>query len=192
MTHKRDRTQTRATVLQAAERIVLRDGASALTLDAVAREATVSKGGVLYHFPTKDALIAAMIDHISDRFELEIEARLKQLPASPGRWTRAYLDASLDEDSWTDEINTTANAGLLAAIATSPDMLAPLRVRYARWQAQIEVNGIDPSVGTLIRMAVDGLWIAALLDLAPPDAATRAQLHSQLVHLIERGKGIAP
>lgn len=192
MTTKRDRTHTRDDLLKAAERIVVRDGASTLTLDAVARDSGISKGGVLYHFPTKDALITAMIDRISDRFERDIDARLKQLPASPGRWTRAYLDASLDEASWTDDLNAAANAGLLAAIAASPATLDPLRIRYAHWQAQIEVDGIDPSVGTLIRMAVDGLWLADLLGLAPPDAATRAQLHTQLIQLIERGKGTAP
>ena len=40
-----------------------RDGVSAMTLEAVAREAGLSKGGLLYHFASKDELIAAMLQH---------------------------------------------------------------------------------------------------------------------------------
>src|SRR3712207_9422759 len=43
--------------LEAAERVVARDGVARLSLDAVAGNADVSKGGLLYHFPNKDALI---------------------------------------------------------------------------------------------------------------------------------------
>jgi len=192
MKQKRDRSQTRNDLLDAADRVVRRDGASTLTLDAAAREAGLSKGGVLYHFPTKNALIGAMIERICDRFEREIEAHLDILPESPGRWTRAYLDAAFDEDSWNDDLESAGNAGLLAAIAASPAMLDPLRERYTRWQSRIEVDGIDPAIGTLIRMTVDGLWMADLLGLEPPDTATRILLRKHLIDLIERGKETAP
>jgi AcrR family transcriptional regulator len=38
--------------------LVLTKGVNALTIDAVARTAKLSKGGVLYHFPSKESLIA--------------------------------------------------------------------------------------------------------------------------------------
>ena len=44
------RGDTRKRLLDAAAAVVRRDGAGALTLDAVAAEAGVSKGGLLYHF----------------------------------------------------------------------------------------------------------------------------------------------
>ena len=44
-------------VLDAAERVVGRDGAANLTVDAVAREAGVSKASVLYDYKSKQALI---------------------------------------------------------------------------------------------------------------------------------------
>ncbi len=49
----RKQTIDRSALLDAAERVVLRDGAGQLTMDAVAAEAGVSKGGVLYAFPSK-------------------------------------------------------------------------------------------------------------------------------------------
>ncbi len=43
----------RLLILDAASRVVLDKGASALTLESVAEQAGISKGGLLYHFPTK-------------------------------------------------------------------------------------------------------------------------------------------
>ena len=40
----------------------LTSGAVHLTLDAVAERAGVSKGGLLYHFPSKESLLQAMVD----------------------------------------------------------------------------------------------------------------------------------
>ena len=53
------RGDTRKRLLDAAAVVVRRDGAQALTLDAVAAEAGVSKGGLLYHFKTKRELLDA-------------------------------------------------------------------------------------------------------------------------------------
>ena len=49
---QRDR---RSQILDAAEAVVMRDGVRNLTLDAVAQQSSISKGGLLYHFPTKEA-----------------------------------------------------------------------------------------------------------------------------------------
>ena len=49
--------RTKDRLLDAASTVVHRDGAQALTLDAVAAEAEVSKGGLLYHFASKRDLI---------------------------------------------------------------------------------------------------------------------------------------
>jgi len=53
---------TRKRLLGAAAAVVRRDGAKALTLDAVAAQAGVSKGGLLYHFASKRELLDAMLD----------------------------------------------------------------------------------------------------------------------------------
>ena len=50
-------SDTRARILTAAENVVLRDGVSRLTLESAAAEADLCKGGVLYHFPSRDSLV---------------------------------------------------------------------------------------------------------------------------------------
>ena len=72
--------RTRRKLLDAAQRLVDQSGASRLTLAAVAREAGVSKGGLLYHFGTKDELIAAMLDRRFTRFDEKRRAKLDDDP----------------------------------------------------------------------------------------------------------------
>ena len=81
-------------ILTAAERVALRDGVLRLTVEAVAREAKLSKGGVLYHFATKESLIQAMLDRLIRYCEQEI-AQHQQNDTAPGRWTRAYVRKTL-------------------------------------------------------------------------------------------------
>ncbi|MCR2379329.1 TetR/AcrR family transcriptional regulator, partial [Salmonella enterica] len=52
---------TRQKILEAASQIVQCKGVAKLTLEAVAKEAGISKGGLLYHFANKEALIEGMI-----------------------------------------------------------------------------------------------------------------------------------
>jgi AcrR family transcriptional regulator len=61
-------------ILQAAERVVTEVGAARLTLDLVAQEADVSKGGLLYHFPSKEALLGALAQRYVDSMHHCIDA----------------------------------------------------------------------------------------------------------------------
>ena len=67
----------RERILEAAERVITEVGAAHLTLDAVAQAAGVSKGGLLYHFPSKESLLVAHdADGFQQRHGVEIEDRL--------------------------------------------------------------------------------------------------------------------
>ena len=63
---RRGRPSNRRSVLDAATRVALREGPGAVTIDAVVTEAGMSRGGVLYHFPSKDALLQALVDQDID------------------------------------------------------------------------------------------------------------------------------
>lgn len=158
-------------VRQAAAAVLHRDGAAQLTLDAVAREAGVSKGGLLYHYPSKDALLQDVLDRFLQEAEADIARReaLDQFPS--GRFARAYLGSTLDTPP--EEPGASA---LLAAISLNPALLDGVRARYRDWQARAERDGLPPGLGTLLRLAADGLWLAELFDLAPPTAQERAAL----------------
>lgn len=180
---------THGRLIQAAEQIVLREGVARLTLDAVAREAGVSKGGVLYHFARKESLVAGMLAHLVERFEQDLRGQFEADAAESGRWVRAYTRATFQPEQAQALPSLTESAGLLAAVAVNPDLLRPFQERYREWQARIEEDGLAPALATLVRLAADGLWLADLLDLAPPTGALREQVLDLALRLTRPEKG---
>jgi AcrR family transcriptional regulator len=112
------RGDTRARLLDAASAVIRRDGPQALTLDAVAGEAGVSKGGLLYHFRSKRELLDALVARWLDEFQDDIDAQ-------PGGFARRYVAAS--DGAKAEE------AGLLAALVADPQVLATVRDRHQAW-----------------------------------------------------------
>jgi AcrR family transcriptional regulator len=174
---RRDSTATKRRILDAAEQVVLRDGVGHLTLDAAAHEAGLSKGGVLYHFPTRDSLVAAMVTRIIEQFEEDIASYLPEAgtpeASAPGAFARAYVRSTLEPAAPGEE---RLGAALLAAAAAEPDLLVPLQEAADGWQARLVDDGLDPTLATVIRLACDGLWLCDLFGLASPRAELRAQV----------------
>ena len=162
---------TRNHILDAANKIIQREGVAHLTIEAVAKEAGMSKGGVLYHFPSKDVLVEGMIAFYIDGFTNDLGKVLDSDTIERGRWSRAYIRASSSTEEMPGEANTIT--GLIAAIATNPQLLNPLREQYDEWQKQAENDGLPPTTATVLRLAVDGLWLADMLGFAPPQGKFR-------------------
>ncbi|MCF8011424.1 MAG: TetR/AcrR family transcriptional regulator [Clostridiales bacterium] len=150
-------------ILEAAAHVIQNKGIFYLTLDAVAKEAEVSKGGLLYHFPSKEALVEGMVHHLIDTYIKRIRTSASNDNIDQGKWTRAFIQETFHQNQTSKEMN----ASLLAAVAVNPDLLEPMRKAYREWQQHIENDGIDPVKATILRLAVDGLWLSALFDLAP-------------------------
>ncbi len=176
---------TRRSVLAAAAEIVVRDGASKLTLDAVAERVGLSKGGLLHHFATKDSLIAAMIEDVVVQFEADLQRNV-QGESGPGSFARAFLRACLDRDGILTR-TLKVSAGIVAAVAINAQLLAPLRSRYDLWIARLEDDGIDPAIAELVRSAADGLWLGNVLGLSQSSPPLRKRMFDKLIELTHLG-----
>jgi AcrR family transcriptional regulator len=158
---------TRRSVLAAAAEIVVREGASKLTLDAVAEGCGLSKGGILHHFSTKDSLISAMIEDVVGQFEADLQRNV-QGETGPGSFARAFLRACLDRNGIVTR-TLKVSAGIVAAVAINAQLLAPLRSRYDEWIARLEDDGID------------------VLELGHTSAALRQRVFAKLIELTHLG-----
>ncbi|HEY5628569.1 MAG TPA: TetR family transcriptional regulator [Candidatus Limnocylindrales bacterium] len=168
-------------LLAAAERIVRRDGVGRLTLDAVAVEAGTSKGGLLYHFASRDALITAMVERHASAFSASLEASMAADPEPPGRWTRAYLRSSASPADPGE--GDAAATGLLAAMASNPHLADPLREQYAAWREQVADDGLPEADAMIVALAADGLWMADLLGFAAPTGERRRRIIARLLEM---------
>ncbi len=180
---------TRRGVLSAAAELVLQDGASRLTLDAVAERVGLSKGGLLHHFGTKDSLIAAMIEDAVREFESDLQRNVAR-EQGPGSFARAFLRACLDRDGIVSRTIKIGGA-VLAAVAINRQLLVPLRTHYVAWLARLDDDGIDPAIAALVRSAADGLWLGNAFELGPTSRASRERGFAMLIELT-RGRAPEP
>lgn len=178
---KRSRSATRESLLNAAGEVILRFGSDALTLDAVAKEAGVSKGGLLYHFPNKEALLTGMIANLIVEFEqlLEIELDREDDLTIKGAWLRAFIRAGYKFDRQ----NAAIQSGLLAAVAKDSKLLQPYQEAAARWHQQACNCGLAPLKVGIILLAADGLSLNQLLGLNCIPDDQRSQLIEELIRM---------
>lgn len=158
-------------------------GVARLTLDAVAQRACISKGGLLYNFPAKEDLIRGMIERLSERFNTEVVQRAQADLKPAGRYTRAYVDVSFPAPAALSALHDPVCAGLLAAVATNTSLLDPLRESAAAMQARLADDGIDPVLATIVRLAVDGLWMSDLFGVNTLDRNLRIRVIERLREL---------
>jgi AcrR family transcriptional regulator len=165
------RPSRRAQLLDAAVVVIRRDGAAGLTLDSVAAEAGVTKGGVLYHFTSKRALVDALVTRWLDDFEAQLAGD--------------DLLASYVRACELDPARSASEFGMLAGLIDEPRMLALARERYADWTRRMLAGAGDPVDAWLVRLAADGLWYSDLLGLAAPVGDDRRRLIERLVTLAQ-------
>jgi len=156
----------RTRILQAAARVIRQEGAMALTLDAVAREARVSKGGLLYHFPSKDVLVRELLEYQLDTFEQSLQA--SGLP-----FAEAYVKLGSYDGS------QGLFLGMMAALALKPSLLEVVRKRWQRWYDQIPQNP-DAMVAML---ATDGIFLADILKLGVPEGEYKRKVLRRMLEL---------
>ena len=84
----------RRALLDQAARITLEQGLSKVTFQAVADAVGVTKGGVMHHFSTKNALVLEVFNDAMAKFEAEVNAAMADDPVKYGSFTRAYIDAT--------------------------------------------------------------------------------------------------
>jgi len=164
-------------LVQAVSRLIMSKGISHLTIANVADEAGVSKGGLLHYFPNKNALVRRAIDSVLENYTENLEMNVAK-DSNPGGTLRAYIEVSLnDPDQMT--------AGLLAAIATDPELLTPMQDHYGVWQKRVESDGLDPVLATIIRLAIDGLWFCDMFGLTSLDEELREKVLDKLMKLTQ-------
>lgn len=172
-------------VLDAAEHIVQARGVPALTLDAAARAAGVSKGGLLYHFGSKEALLQALMLRLSAHIRYSFEAVRAGVPAGPGQVARSLLAWQFDSGCATDERTDRAAAVFLAAHHHDPALLDPMRAVFAEIRAALLDDGLPPGRGLAIMAACDGLFMAHLFRMYALDEAALRELRASLELLLE-------
>jgi AcrR family transcriptional regulator len=170
--------RSRAAAIQAALAIIARDGPGRLTLDAIARESGISKGGVMHHFRTKEAVVTALLEHLTERFGKFTQDYLAEIgPDRPGAILESQI-ATLRESIATPH---SAFLAILGAVAENPELLAPNRDKDIETLEVVRAEAADPDLAVLRLMAARGLHLMSLLGICPVSAEERDRLFDRLL-----------
>ncbi len=156
----------RARLLEATVDLLVERGFTGTSTTLVSERAGVSRGAQLHHFPTKNDLVVAAVEHLTAVRGSELEAAAAALPSGGG--TRAVL--ALLGDHFTSPIFTAA-LELWVAARTDPALMqavAPLEQKVGRevHRLTVELLGADesaPGVRELVQATLDlvrGLGLA--------------------------------
>lgn len=166
----------RERVLDAYEELLIADGERSATLDATARAAGVSKGGLLYHFGSKDELTAGLLERLDALTTADLE-RMSMASEGPVAY---YIRTSVMEDDALDRaliaVSRLAQGGSLPAA----DALRQVR---RRWADTIRPHVRDRAALDLVMLLSDGLYFNNSLDVQGPDPLVPR--NDDLVALIE-------
>lgn len=176
---RKPRSDARARILDAALAVAERVGAANLTLDAVAADAGVSKGGLLYHFASKDQLLRAVVEHHMAEHQRDLDLATAQFPATPGGYLQAFVHAQRGELAAKREQPGTTRSFIAAAVNT-PDLLEQPRARAHAHTERLRQLGPDFIEGLLVTLALDGLFFRDTFEMLDLDDGERDRLMQAL------------
>jgi AcrR family transcriptional regulator len=180
------RPSSRDKIVAAAVDLAKEVGPGHVSLDAVAHRAGVSKGGLLYNFPSKKKLLEAIVSYHLEKFESALAERTEVDRGKPDSVIAACV-ALYEMDC---KKGLPPASGFLAALVENPDLLLPVREVSRRLIDKIRSNASDQSAALVAFMALEGLRCLPLLDI---DVLTQEerQLVIEKLHDIVKCKGLA-
>ncbi|WP_207457009.1 TetR/AcrR family transcriptional regulator [Herbiconiux sp. SYSU D00978] len=178
-------SSARDRILDAYERQILAGGERGTTLDAVAADAGVSKGGLLYHFSSKDSLRSSLLERLVERSQIDA-AEMPQLPEDA---VRLFVESSADT---ADQLHSTFLASQTLARNGHADAAEAIRTVEQGWYDRLAEATGDPLVARMAQLIGDGIYDNAAIDpggdgfTLTPSAEEREAITEALISLLDR------
>lgn len=175
------RGNSREKILAAAADVARESGPGNLSLDAVAARAGVSKGGLLYNFPSKARLMQALVEH----YLAEFQSSLTDAQADGEGLLAAFVKRALDECE-----NKKADKAdwIFSAIAEDPDFLSPLRAFHRQLFSRLKEDTGDLRSVLICYLAIEGLRSMNLFDFDILSGSEQNLLLESLLEIAERAR----
>ncbi|MCV3210826.1 TetR family transcriptional regulator C-terminal domain-containing protein [Mesorhizobium sp. YC-39] len=184
--------ERRQSLLDAAVAVIAKKGLIGVTIRRIAAEAKCSYGVVSFHFKSKDGIIIAALDYLSDEYE-QLLARGNRTGVSPARRLKTMIESDFD--------GRVANAKRIAVwvsfwaetvrVRSYRKRCAELKARYNA-SAEADVAALAKERGLTVDAAqvahslnamIDGFWIANLVGDNTGQAGQLASKEACLAYL---------
>ncbi|MEO9340602.1 TetR/AcrR family transcriptional regulator [Mesorhizobium sp. SB112] len=170
---------TREKILAAASCLAREMGPSKLSLDAVAARAGVSKGGLLYNFPSKAALLQSLVEDHLKCFDRSLTSKVAERPDEPGNIASAYIELFVQEH----EDCSPPPSGVLAAMAENPDFILPVRGFKRSLLDRMKASSSDDVAMLTIFLVLEGIRSMRLFDMDVLSEPERTAVIESLIRM---------
>ena len=175
-----EHTDTGARILDGVTELILAGGLPAVTLAAVCRQTGLSKGGLVHHFPSKEALVHAFMERACEQFLANITAAMEPVPPGAGLRAATFVDLFLKDAKAFDPAANPDCAAVMIAIVQGGAASLTQRDLYREFTDMLCDDGLSLGVAETIVAAVDGIWLQSMFDppkrLLPRARRVRQQL----------------
>lgn len=167
-------------ILDACVHLVEEVEGAELTLETAARAAGLTKPGLMYHFPTKEALMLGVIEHLTGKWKAAMLEALDNIgvtfeQATAAERIRAYVEAAASHRFGR------ADFAILSDAAYRPTLIAAWERSVEKWfESPTDMPAAERARLAVARLAADGLWMAEATNLFAPDDEDRAEVISLL------------
>ncbi|WP_018605789.1 TetR/AcrR family transcriptional regulator [Uliginosibacterium gangwonense] len=174
------RSSHREALLDAAEAIVSEQGVAELTLEGVAARTGVTKGGLIYHFKTKEALLHALVEKIIQQMETRYQEKAKAQGSSLDILLIAMINDVFDMSREEKALMT----NLLAAVSSYPNQLGPVQDMYERQTQELTRDPQHMGLALMVSCALDGIIFLELLNLKQFSTEEREAMRQHLINTV--------
>ncbi|OPY70351.1 MAG: HTH-type transcriptional regulator BetI [Syntrophorhabdaceae bacterium PtaU1.Bin034] len=176
----------REKIIDAAEEVVIERGARHLTFDAVAAKSGISRGGLLYHFRDKEALLKGMLDRLIERSKERRRKKSAELPEGIEREAVAHVLSFMEEDD--EKAKKACETALFASAAHDPSLLEPAKREYRVLIDDLTRDGLRFERAAVVALATNGLRLLELLLISPFDKEERSRIIEEMISLAKDDK----
>ncbi len=165
-----NRPSARRKILEAAAKLADDTGPGSLSLEAVAKEAGISKGGLLYHFPSKAALMRGLVEDYMEQFEAALQATMAASDKD-----NALVPAFIAQSLKASDESRKPSAWFFTAMAEDPDFLRPVHRHRRHLLDRLLSSAKDPTAMLITFLTLEGLHSLKLFgsDILSPEEKKR-------------------
>jgi AcrR family transcriptional regulator len=178
-------SSARDKILDATERVILRDGPNDVSVDAVLAESGMSKGGFFHHFPNKAALLGGLLERLSRAVATTAAASTRGDPQPHGRALRAQIAVAFDLPPAERERTRALVLALLAGVMESQDVAARARKANRQALAIASGEGVSRGAALCVQLALDGYFLGETFKTIRLDRDDREALRATLHALVD-------
>lgn len=167
-------------IIEKSLEIIESEGAAKLSFEHLVAKTGMSKGGILYHFPSKDALLEGIVIYTRDVYLANYHRFLASEPR-PGRALEACL-RNLSDDSYPS--SGIVYTALQAVLAEKPALLGLYKAIYTHIRQDILADGGNVAAQWAVLATIDGMWMGEIMGFYEYTDEERMMILKQIAETI--------